>query len=96
MYLVYIAILEKFGNAIFTYFGIDKHNYFAFISIPIEYIFFFWLYAVKSLKNLKLFYVVTAIFLSTFIPIDFYQKIKVVYSVNLIVGSLLLMILVFI
>lgn len=95
VYLVYIAILEKFGNDIFAYFRIDKHDYFAFISIPIEYIFFFWLYAVKSLKNLKLFYVVTAVFLSTFIPIDFYQKIKVVYSVNLIVGSLLLMILVF-
>jgi hypothetical protein len=94
-YLVYIFLLEKFGSSIFDLISIKKEIYFAYIGIPIEYLFFFWLYAKKSLRNNALFWTFSAIFLITFIPIKlFFNKLNVVYSLNITIGSFLLMILV--
>ena len=95
-FIVYIFIIEKYGTYIFELLSIEKKKYFAFIGIPLEYVFFFWLYSIKSLKNKKLFIVFTSLYFLSFIPIEFYFKsFDIIYSFNSTVGSFLLMILVF-
>ncbi|WP_140998854.1 hypothetical protein [Flavobacterium profundi] len=95
-FIVYIFIIEKYGTHIFNLFSIEKKIYFAFIGIPLEYIFFFWLYSIKSLKNKKLFFIFTLFYFLSFIPIELYFKsFDIIYSFNTTMGSFLLMILVF-
>ncbi len=94
-YLLFILLIEMFGESIFKAFSIEKKYYFAYIGIPIEYLFFYWLYAVNSIKNRKLFWIFSSIFLLSFIPIELYfSKLNIVYSLNITIGTLLLMILV--
>ena len=68
-----------------------KKYYYAYFGIPIQYIFFYWLYAVKSLKQRSLFYFFTVIYLFSFVPFnDFFKKDDIVNSLNLTVGTVLL------
>lgn len=96
IFIIYIFIIEKFGVYLFDLFLIKKDVFFAFIGIPIQYVFFFWLYSIKSLKNKKLFFIFTSLYLLSFIPIELYFKsFDIVYSFNMTTGTFLLMILVF-
>ncbi|MBG6132218.1 hypothetical protein IWQ47_004109 [Aquimarina sp. EL_43] len=91
IYLIFIFIQESFWT-LNTY-SLDSINikYYAFIGIPIQYLFLFWLYAYKSLNNRKLFYFFSFIYLSTYLPIELYfGKINLVYSINLTAGTILL------
>lgn len=68
-----------------------NNYYYTFFGIPIQYVFFYWLYAYKSLKQKKLFFIFLLIYISTYIPVGFYiEKIKLSYSINLTVGTVLL------
>ncbi len=68
-----------------------SEEYYAFVGIPVQYLFLFWLYAYKSLNNEKLFYSFALIYLLTYIPTELYLgKIDLVYSINLTVGTILL------
>jgi hypothetical protein len=94
--LVFIYLQEQFSEAILNFINIQKVDYFAYFGIPMEFLFFFWLYAAKSLQNLKLFYFFILIYFLSFFPIEnYFEKIKIVYSFNYCVGAFLLMILVF-
>ncbi|TPN87775.1 hypothetical protein [Aquimarina algicola] len=91
LYLFFIMTQEFFWY--FNSFFPDniKQGYYAFIGIPIQYLFLFWLYAYKSLKNKKLLFYCIVIYLTTYIPVElFFKKIDVVYSINLTMGTLLL------
>lgn len=91
VYLIFIFIQELYGNFIPSSFFIRKQDYYAFIGIPIQYLFFYWLYAYKSLNSKKIFLICSSIYLLTFIPLEIYnQKIKTLYSINLTVGSIIL------
>lgn len=95
VYLTIIAVQEIYGNYLSSYFPIRKQLYYAYFGIPIQYLFFYWLYALKSLKRKRLFFSCTLIYLSTFIPLNiFNQKIKTLYSINLDIGSIILIFLV--
>ncbi len=94
IYLIYIAVLESVGEYLFEFLNIKKNLYFAYFGIPFEYIFFFWLYS-KSLNNKTIFYICTALFLLTFLPVEyFFKKSNIVYSINIAIGDLILMFLV--
>jgi len=96
VYLIYVFLIEKFGDTLFRFIHLKKENYFAFIGIPIEFLFFYWLYAMQSLKSKKIFYSFSFLYFLSFIPVElFFEKIKIVYSFNYTIGSFLLMILVF-
>ena len=95
IYLIFIFIQELFWKDIKFAFNIKKQEYYAFWGIPIQYLFFYWLYALKSLKNKKLFFVCSSIYLLTFIPLEILnQRIRVLYSINLTMGSIILIVLV--
>lgn len=95
-YLILIFILDILLSKGIFIFPIKKQIIYAYLTIPMQFIYFFWLYAFKSLKNKQLFFVFLSIYLISFVPVELYfAKLKVVYSFNYTIGSFLLMILVF-
>lgn len=96
IYLVFIFIQEFFIEDVVTFFGVDKDIYFAYFGIPIQFLFLYWLYAYKSLNNLKLTTLCIIIYALSFLPINsYFDTAKIVYSFNYTVGTLILVFLIF-
>ena len=96
IYLCNIALSDFFISDVVYILNIDKQYFYAYVIIPIQFIFFYWLYALKSLKNREIFLIFLCVYILSFIPIELYfQKLRVVYSFNYTIGTFLLMILVF-
>lgn len=95
IYLVFIFIQEYywFFNDTLLY-NISKQQYYAYLGIPIQYLFFYWLYALKSLKNKNLYILFSVIYIASLILDDYLVELNIVYSLNMVVGATLLMILV--
>ena len=95
VYLVFILFQEGFWAFVKDDFPITvKQVYYGVFGIPIQYIFLYWLYALKSLKNKKVF-VVSVILYSLTIPLQFFlDETRAIESINLSVGIGLLTILV--
>ncbi|MBV8326078.1 hypothetical protein [Chryseobacterium sp.] len=96
LYLIVIFLCEssvKWGEQTL---GIHRVKFYNYFVIPLQFIFFYWLYAKQSLKSTKLFYTFTAIYLFSFIPTALFFPVakKVVFPFNYTLGCLLLMILV--
>ncbi|AXO80386.1 hypothetical protein DZC78_08320 [Olleya aquimaris] len=96
IYLIFICAQELFVKYLLQHINfLRKQDYYAFFGIPIQYLFFYWLYALKSLKNKKLFIFSSSIYLLSLIPFEIYeQKIKTISTINLTVGSVFIIILV--
>ncbi len=95
IYMTFIFICELFGIQIFNEIGLNEDILFSYFTIPIEFLFFIWLYAFKSLKIKKLFIVSTMFYLLSFIPEFSLEKGKFFFdSFNYMVGALILLILV--
>jgi hypothetical protein len=96
VYLFIVCLFDVLIVNIKPFFRIKKQIFHAYLVIPLQFVFFYWLYAYKSLNRKKLFFVFLSIYLLSFIPVELYfAKLKVVYSFNMTVGTFLLMILVF-
>lgn len=95
IYLILIFTQELFWFFKNSFLNIRKEDYYAFVGIPVQYLFLFWLYAYKSLKNKLLFVIVSFIYLLTYIPFEFFLKrLNVFYSVNLNIGTFLILLLI--
>lgn len=94
-YLLIIFICEligKFGNY-FVKFSIVP--FFNFFVIPLEFIFFYWLYAYKSFKKPKLFYLISFLYFLSFIPSEYLLQTKqIIFSLNYTFGCLVLLFLI--
>ena len=67
-----------------------------FFGIPIQFLFFYWLYAIKSLKSPALFWVCISVYGISFLPyFTLFAKESIVYSLSYTVGNVLLMLMVF-
>lgn len=93
-YLIAVAIIDAFGsygNEIVSFVKADYYNYFA---IPIQFVFFYWLYS-TSLNNKTIFYISLIAYLLSFIPSELYfiDK-KVIFSFNYTFGCLILLVLI--
>jgi len=85
-------IIGKWGGELISF---SKTKYYNYIVIPFQFIFFYWLYAVKSFKNKRLFWVITLLYVLSFILSRlFFKESKVYFSFNYTLGCLLLMFLV--
>jgi hypothetical protein len=96
-FLIFIFFCETFGKYADHYISYSKVIFYNYFVIPLEFIFFYWLYAWKSLNKKNLFFLFTALYLLSFIPHELYfnyVKDKVIYSFTYTFGSLLLMFLV--
>lgn len=67
-----------------------------YFGIPVQFLFFYWLYAIKSLRSFRLFLGAMVIYFLSFIPyFTLFAKESIVYSLSYTVGNVLLMIMVF-
>ncbi len=94
-YLLIIFLCElfgKWGDFIIEY---KKPPYFNFFVIPLQFLFFYWLYAMKSFDKPKLFYMISILYLLSFIPSEYLlQTNQVIFSLNYTFGCLVLLILI--
>ncbi len=93
LYLVFI-VLE---SIILKYFDLKKTRMYIydFLIVPIEFFFFFWLYAIQSLKRKNLFWIFCSIYFLSYLPHLFYtEAYKTINATSYIVGCLLLFVLV--
>lgn len=96
-YLFYIVFYDVIIGrlALGFYLSSKLDAYFAFVQIPIEFLFFIWLFALKSLNNKKLFWVCISVYLLSLIPDSSLSKGDYYFSsFNYIIGALLLLVLV--
>lgn len=93
-YLILIFLCEAYGRwGNYEYFS--KAEYYNYFAMPVQFIFFYWLYAAKSLKKPKLFLVLSCLYLLSFIPSELYfSGSKIVFAFNYTFGCLILMLLV--
>jgi|688.fasta_scaffold166020_2 hypothetical protein len=95
VYLIIIVIYELFGVKIFNYFNIEERISFSYFIVPLEFLFFIWLYALKSLKKEKLFITCSCIYILSFFPNLSILKGKFIFdSFNYMIGALIMLILV--
>ena len=95
-YLVFIFIVEFMSAYSIIITDKTRKYYYGFLIIPVEFLFFYWLYAYKSLNYRKLFWVFCVVYLISFIPHYYLERQQtVVYSFNYVIGAFLLGILVF-
>jgi len=93
-YLIIMFLSEVFGKWGDQLMDYNKPKFFNYFVIPLEFLFFFWLYAAKSLKRPKLFYILSTIYILSFSSEYFFAGRKIIFSFNYTLGCLMLMILV--
>ncbi|KIA93309.1 hypothetical protein OC25_12775 [Pedobacter kyungheensis] len=94
-YLLLIFACEVIGKWGGEWISFSKTKYYNYIVIPFQFIFFYWLYAVKSFSNKKLFWLIAALYVLSFMLSRlFFKESKVYFSFNYTLGCLLLMFLV--
>ena len=96
IYLFFIALSELLSVNILKHFPTLRKYFFDFLVIPIEFLFFYWLYAKKSLKLEKLFWLSCSIYL-VFYLLHFinHKKIRSISSMSYTIGVFLLSIMVY-
>ncbi len=95
IYLVFIFIQEFFWRNRSSFFGVPMKGYYIYFGTVLEWIFFYWLYALKSLKKKRLFLVCSLIYLITIgIAILSSKDINQVSGLSLNVGTIILTLLV--
>jgi hypothetical protein len=90
-YLIFIFCAELLSKTILSDSIELKKYYYNFFIIPIEFLFFYWLYAIKSLGKKKLFYVISSLYLLSYFPLVFFKvPLGIISSPNYVIGTLLL------
>ncbi|MCZ4223630.1 hypothetical protein [Pedobacter rhodius] len=95
LYLVFIFLCELFGKYGSNWISFSKALFYNYFVIPLQFLFFYWLYAVKSLRRKNLFIIFSLLYLISFIPSELYFKgSKIIFSFNYTFGAFILMTLV--
>ena len=93
IYLFVILIQEYFwannNNIEMQY----RQAYYVFIGVPFEFIFLYWLYALKSLKKRTLFIISVSIYIVTLIGFSFVKTLYELPSLSINIGSIILIVL---
>jgi len=94
IYLIIIFIQECFWKFNVSIERQYRVAYYVFFGVPLQYLFLYWLYALKSLKNKNLFFLsvigyVLAIGVSLFL-----KNINEVFSISISIGTIILIVLI--
>jgi len=96
VYLVIIFIQELFWIKT-TIFPLEiRSQYYLFFGMPIQFLFFYWLYAQKSLNNKNIYLLFSILLIVTLLFTSSIAKVNTAYGLVLNVATLLLIILVII
>ena len=96
IYVCFITCAELFSLFVLDYFPEKRKPFFGFLIIPIEFIFFFWLYAKKSLKLPNLFWASCSIYIVFYVLYLFnLSNVRWISSMSYSVGAFLLSIMIF-
>ncbi|WP_298507941.1 hypothetical protein [uncultured Kordia sp.] len=96
LYLLFIFIQDLFWIIIIppgSTSVLDNYvnMYYTFVGIPIQYLFFFWLYASKSLSRKNLFYGFSSVYILFLLVTEvFLKEYDLGLPVNIIIGTFLL------
>jgi hypothetical protein len=94
VYLIVIFLQESFWRL--NFFSLEREYrvaYYVLLGIPLQYIFLYWLYAYKSLKNTKYFFISISFYFITLISALLYKNMDEVLSISTNIGTFLLIIL---
>lgn len=94
VYLVVIFLQESFWR--FNFFVLEREYkvaYYVLIGVPLEFMFLYWLYAYKSLKNRKYFLISVFVFFIILIFALLNKNMDEVLSISTNIGTFLLIIL---
>lgn len=94
-YCCAVFLMEAFAKWVLKHHPSSISRYYDFFVIPVEFLFFYWLYAIKSLNRPKLFWIIVGIFCLSFLPyFTIIHKPGMMLSMSYTVGTVLLMLLV--
>lgn len=94
-YLIFIFLCESVGRWGSNFVDYNKASFYNYFVIPVQFVFFYWLYAAKSFERPKLFIGLSLVYLLSFIPSKLiFSTDKIMFSLNYTLGCLILMILV--
>lgn len=93
VYLVLIFLQEFFWYERDTFSVITTSQYYAYFGIPIQFVFLYWLYALKSLKKPKLFVICMVVYIIPLLFKIYFEETDLVYSFNINIGTAILIIL---
>lgn len=94
IYLVLIFVQEYWFRNHSSFLGITKQFYYTFFGIPIQYLFLYWLYGLKSLKNTKLFLYCSAVYVLILILVACFSTVLMTQATGINIGTIILMIVV--
>lgn len=96
IYLWIIFIVEVFSRWGLADRPQQRMHLYDYFGIPIQFLFFYWLYGAKSLANKWLFIIFSGLYALSFLPyFTLFGRQTIVYSLSYTVGNILLMFLVF-
>ncbi|MFY7844033.1 hypothetical protein [Chryseobacterium gambrini] len=90
-YLILMFLCEAIGKWGENFIDYSKPNFYNYFVIPVEFIFFYWIYAAKSFGKPKLFYAISALYLISLIFGDIFSTKKIIMSLSYTFGCLILM-----
>lgn len=93
IYLIVIFLLEFFLTKTTLVHRSYRQSCYIFFILPLEFIFFYWLYAVKSLHNSKIFLLATSTFIMVLMALISVKPKMEVSSLIMNYGSLILILL---
>lgn len=96
IYVVFIAIVELINIYVLVHFLNNRKYYYGFFVIPIEFLFFYWLYAKKSLQSTKLYWISNTVYIAFYILNLFtLNQVRYISSMTYTVGVFILAIMIY-
>jgi len=93
VYLIIILAQELFWRYNPWFSASYRTAYFVFFGVPLQFIFLYWLYAYKSLKNKRLFILSVLGYVLTLAIFTFFKELNDVLSLSFNFGSIILIVL---
>ena len=90
IYLVIIFIQECFWKFNVSIDRQYRVAYYVFFGVPLEYLFLYWLYTLKSLKKKYLFLISVILYVIAIIVSMLFNNINEVFSISISIGTLIL------
>ena len=91
-YAASIFIFEAFSKYVLEFFQEYRKYYYDFFVVPFQFLFFYWLYAYRSLNRKNLFWICSLVYMVSFLPHVFgWSSTRLINSLSYTIGVFLLL-----